>query len=112
MEKMTEKWKKDVEQYENEYNYISAKEFLDKVTELKDSRSEREVSEALGMPTNELRLRISAARRKIREVLKERIKELKEAGLSEREIAIKLGKKEPMIRILLDEQAMTKLGGA
>ncbi len=112
MEKMTEKWKKDVEQYESEYNYISAKEFIDKVSELKDSRSEREVSEALGMPTNELRLRISAARRKIREVLKERVKELKEAGMTVEEIAKKLGKNESSIRLLLNKEIREKLRGA
>ena len=105
MEKMTEQWKKDAEQYENEYNYISAKDFINKVTNLKESRSEKEVSEALGMPTNELRLRISAARRKIRKVLEARVGELKEAGLSIKEIAIKLGKEESTIRRLLDKDA-------
>lgn len=105
MTTVAEQWKKDVEQYENEYNYLSAKEFLDKVVSLKESRSEKEVADALGMPTNELRLRISAARRKIHEVLNERVKELKEAGLSEREIAIKLGKEESTIHRLLKMDA-------
>lgn len=105
MTTVSEQWEKDVEKYENEYNYISAKEFLEKVISLKESRSEREVSSALGMTLVETSKRIKAAQNKIIKVLNERAKELKETGLSDREIAIKLGKKESTIHRLLKMDA-------
>ena len=99
---VAEQWEKDVEQYESEFNYLTAKEFLNKVIELKDSRSEKEVAEALGMTLVEISKRIKAAQNKIRKVLEARVGELKEAGLSIKEIAIKLGKEESTIRRLLE----------
>ena len=105
MTTVSEQWEKDVEKYENEYNYISAKEFLEKVISLKESRSEREVSNALGMTLVETSKRIKAAQNKINKVLKEMVKVLKEAGLSEKEIAIKLGKEESTIHRLLKMDA-------
>lgn len=65
--------------------------------------TERQVAELMGMTIVDLRKTISKKLRERREELKKKAAEMKEAGMSPHEIAIKIGMNESTIRVLWDE---------
>lgn len=85
--------------------------FLKRVQSLKKAKdengermyTERQIAELMGMTTVNLRKTISKKLHERREELKKKVAEMKEAGMSPHEIAIKVGKNESTIRILWDE---------
>ena len=91
--------------------------FLEKVNELskaKDSDgkklySQKQIAQAMGMNTSELRKRISAANAENRAYLYQEAVRLKEKGMSTSAIARRMGRNESSIRILLNEEVNERM---
>ena len=95
------------------YPYGSGKEpyqhsgdFLSRVDELKKSGlSEKEIADAIGLSTTELRVQKQLATHERRQLEVDRARSLKEDGLSTSEIGRIMGKNESSIRSLLDDKS-------
>ena len=85
--------------------YQHSGDFLSRVEKLqKDGLSEKEVADAVGLTTTDLRMQIRVAKHQRRELEVARAKSLREDGLSLNEIAEKMGyKNDSSIRSLLNE---------
>lgn len=84
--------------------YQHSGDFLSRVEELKkDGLSEKEIAEAIGLSTTELRVQTRLANHERRQLEVDRAKSLREDGLGYTEIGRIMGKNESTIRSLLDE---------
>lgn len=79
-------------------------DFLSRVEELqKTGMTEKEIAKNIGLTTTDLRMQMRLAKHERRQLEIDRIKSLKEDGLSNSEIGRIMGKNESSIRSLLDE---------
>ena len=91
--------------------------FLEKVSELTKAKgpdgkrlySEKQIAEAMGMNTSDLRKRKSAAAAENRAYLYQEAVRLKEKGMSTSAIARRMGRNESSIRILLNEEVNERM---
>lgn len=85
--------------------YQHSGDFLSRVESLqKDGLSEKEIADAVGLTTTDLRMQVRVAKHQRRELEVARAKSLREDGLSLNEIAEKMGyKNDSSIRSLLNE---------
>lgn len=89
-------------------------DFLSRVQELKEKgMSEKEIADALGMSTTQLRVQKSLANDERRAVLVEQAKDLKAKGYNPYQIAEKMGfKNESSVRSLLNESSEHRMNEA
>lgn len=86
--------------------YQHSGDFLSRVDELKKSGlSEKEIADAIGLSTTELRVQKQLATHERRQLEVDRARSLKEDGLSTSEIGRIMGKNESSIRSLLDDKS-------
>lgn len=91
--------------------YQRNESFLGRVENLKKAKdengkkmfTEKQIAEAMGMNTSELRKRVSLANAENRAYLAAEAKRLKEKGMSTSAIARRMGRNESSVRLLLDE---------
>ena len=84
--------------------YQHSGDFLSRVEDLKKTgMSEKEIAEAIGLSTTELRVQTRLANHERRQLEVDRAKSLREDGLGYTEIGRIMGKNESSIRALLDE---------
>ncbi len=84
--------------------YQHSGDFLSRVEDLKKTgMSEKEIAEAIGLSTTELRIQTRLANHERRQLEVDRAKSLREDGLGYTEIGRIMGKNESSIRALLDE---------
>lgn len=91
--------------------------FLESVNSLKKAKgpdgkhlySQKQIAEAMGMNTSELRKRISAANAENRAYLSQEAFRLKEKGMSKSAIARRMGRNESSIRLLLNEEVNERM---
>lgn len=93
--------------------YQHSGDFLSRIEELKKSgRSETQIAEELGIKTTELRVLKQIASHERRQLEVDRIRSLKEDGLSTSEIGRIMGKNESSIRSLLNENTEARANTA
>lgn len=82
-------------------------DLLSRVDELKSQgMSEKQIAEAIGLSTTDLRMQVRVATHERKQLEYERIKSLKEDGLSPTEIGRIVGKNESSIRSILDSNTV------
>lgn len=88
-------------------------DFLSRVNELKKSgMSEKEIADAIGLTTTQLRVQKSLASGEQRTLLVDRARSLKEDGLSTNKIAEKMGIAESSVRSLLNSESEARMNAA
>lgn len=93
--------------------YQRSEDFLSRVNELKkQGLSEKEIADAVGLTTTQLRVQKSLAKDEQRTLMVDRVRSLREDGLSTNKIAEKMGIAESSVRSLLNTESEARMNAA